>query len=261
MTLHLLDARISEAIVGLTRNLLRIDRRVRKLTAMELGFTRHNTSNQNTSDRLGPNQGTCTRMGYSSATLISLFFIFMSGCADNQPPVTIESLRSSEDPDQESWNVDLTITENGYLRLHLTAGHVLKYERPDSIFMLLQSADGDSVRVKVDIFDVAGDSSAVVFADRIYYYERENRFVAHGDVVATSISGTVIESEHLTWTEEDRKLRTPGFATITESGRRTSGYRLVANEDLSEAILENFTGTTFSTDADPTESSRNRNNR
>lgn len=176
--------------------------------------------------------------------LATMTLVFVQGgCTDDQPLVTIDSLRSSEDADQESWGVELTITEDGIRRLHLTAGHVLKYERPDSIFMLLQSLDEDTVRVRVDIFDAIGDSSAIVFADRIHYYERENRFVAQGNVIAASSSGGTIESEHLAWTESDRKLRTPGFATIITPGQRMAGYNLEANEDISNATLERVTGT------------------
>jgi LPS export ABC transporter protein LptC len=187
---------------------------------------------------------------YIKSVVITSFWLVVlaahaGGCSDDQPLVTVESLRSSEDADQESWNVDLNITEDGLPRLHLTAPHVLKYERPDSIFMLLKSLDGDStrIRVRVDIFDESGDSSAVVFADQIYYYERENRFVAEGDVVATSRKGSTIQSEHLEWTEDDRKMRTPGFATIISPRRRMTGYNLEANEDLSNARLERVTGT------------------
>ena len=139
--------------------------------------------------------------------------------------------------------MDLTISEDGLQRLHLTAAHVLKYERPDSSFMLLQSLEEDTVRVRVDIFDTVGDSSAIVFADRIYYYELENRFEAQGNVNAASSSGSTIKSEHLAWTESDRKLRTPGFATIISPGQSMAGYNLEANEDLTDATLERVVGT------------------
>lgn len=167
-------------------------------------------------------------------------------CGEKPSAVTVASLQSSEDADQESWGVLLRITEDGKPRLVLTAGHVLKYERPDSTFMLLQSTDADSFRVRVDIFNADGDSSAVIFADRIYYYEQENRFVAQGEVIVTALAGRSIESEHLIWTEDDRKIRTPGFATIVSPGQTISGYSLEANEDLSEATLARVSGTFIS---------------
>ena len=172
------------------------------------------------------------------ALAVLLGVLSTGGCADDGPPVTVRSIQSSGDADQESWNVDFTITEDGLPRIQARAGHVLKYERPDSIYMLLQSAPGDTARVRVDIFNEAGGESAIVQADRIYYYEREHRFVALGAVTAESISGSSIASEHLEWTENDRKLRTPGFATISSDAGTFSGYRLEANEDLSESTLE-----------------------
>ncbi len=175
-----------------------------------------------------------------------VFFAFsLSACTDEIPAVTVASLQSELDADQESWGVVLHISENGLPRLNLTASHVLKYDRPDSTFMLLQSTETDSSRVLVHIFSVEGDSSAIVVADRIYYYEREGRFVAQGDVVVTSSENVRIESEHLVWTEEDRKIRTAGFATIILPEKTIAGYSLEANEDLSDTKLARITGTFF----------------
>ena len=181
-------------------------------------------------------------------TATAFIALTLSACTDELPTVTVASLQSEQDADQESWGVVLNISENGLPRLHLTASHVLKYERPDSTFMLLQSMETDSVRVVVHIFSTDGDSSAVVVADRIYYYEKEGRFVAQGEVVVTSSQDLRIESEHLVWTEEDRKIRTAGFATIIWPNRTMAGYGLEANEDLSEASLARFTGSFFPED-------------
>ena len=174
---------------------------------------------------------------------ISVLIVILAGaaCADREATVTVESVLREDLPDQESWDPALFISEDGMPRIHLRAAYMARYDTPDSTYMVL-GGNPDSGRVRVDLFDSEGDTSAVVLADRILYFEREGRFDARGNVQATAEEGRRLSSEHLAWTEENRRISTPGFARIVTPGQTISGTGLTANEDLTDFRLARVSG-------------------
>lgn len=167
----------------------------------------------------------------------------LAGCERQAAPPTMEAVRSEGAPDQESWDVRLAVSEDGVPRAYLEAPYLARYERRDSTFSLLQSPpDSLAGRVTAQLFDEAGDASATVRADRLFYYDRERRFEAQGNVVVITPEGKRLESEHLAWREDERRVRTPGFVRITTPTERIQGYDLVADEDLDNYRIARVTG-------------------
>jgi hypothetical protein len=96
-------------------------------------------------------------------------------------------------------------------------------------------------RVRTVLFDIRGDSSAVLRADRIVYYEKERRYDAFGNVIVVTTDGKRLESEKLTWLEEAREIRTRRFVRITTPTEQVQGNGLVADEDLETYQIGRFT--------------------
>lgn len=163
------------------------------------------------------------------------------GCRERESPVSVASLLEEEGPDQESWNPELFISEDGLPRIHMRARYMARYDRPDSTYMILSGTEDGVDRVHVDLFDAEGDSSAVVISDRLTYYNREKRFVARGNVVVTTQDSSRLESEHLAWSESDHMVRTPGFVRYITTNQVVTGYKLEANEDLTEVKISGGT--------------------
>ena len=168
--------------------------------------------------------------------------LFAAGCRMHETEVTVQSLMDEEGPTSESWSPIMHISEDGKPRLRLEAGYMARYETADSTYLVMSVLSEDSPRVRVDIFDAAGDSSAIVLSDRIMYFEREQRFVAEGDVVVQSHEDRWIYSEHLAWTERTARIHTPGYATIQTPTQTMSGYGLNADEDLQDFSMKNASG-------------------
>ena len=99
-----------------------------------------------------------------------------------------------------------------------------------------------SGRVTVHLFDDRGDSSAVLRADRIVYFQDEGRFVARGDVEVISQDEDRLETETLEWVESEQRVSTPGFVRITTPTEQIQGYQLEAEEDLDTYRLAEITG-------------------
>lgn len=169
--------------------------------------------------------------------------VAVASCTHRESPVSVAGIRAEQSPDQESWLTKFYISENGVPTIHLSAQYMARYEKPDSTYMLLTGTEDGVERVRVDLFDAAGDSSATVFCDRLTYFEREKRFVARGNVIVISTKGDRLESEHLAWSEYDRKIRTPGFVRIVSPDRDIQGYGLEAAEDLTSIQMTRGSGT------------------
>lgn len=96
------------------------------------------------------------------------------------------------------------------------------------------------MRVRSYIFE-DGDSSATITADSVVFFNKEGRFEAYGDVVVVTQENRQLESEHLTWLQSDRTIRTRRFVHITTPSEDVRGNGLVADEDLETYQIGEFT--------------------
>lgn len=142
-------------------------------------------------------------------------------------PDTTGALR----PTQVSWDVRFTMMQDGRRRAIFTAGRMEQFETEDSTYSVLHRAS-DSVRVRTYVFDEEGDSSATIRANRVVLFDEEGRFEAYGDVDVTTNDGKRLSSEHLTWYQADREIRTRRFVRIVTPSEVVQGNGLVADENL-----------------------------
>ena len=166
----------------------------------------------------------------------------LGGCGMRaERPATPAAVAEGPTPQQESWDVSLRILEGAAPRVHLLAGHAAEYAQPDSAYVLLTDKQGDD-RVTVRLFDAAGDSSAVLTAQRVRYYDELRQFVAQGDVRVHTTDNRRLNTERLIWLEDDRSIHAPGFVRLRTPTENINGYNLRGNEDLTRYRLERVTG-------------------
>ena len=175
--------------------------------------------------------------------VLALTCLALSACERRSVPISMETVRGEDAPVQETWNAHFVQTTGGTPRLDVRSAYQASYERGDSAFVLMSSAgDSAATRVLAVVYGEDGDTTAVVRADLLYWYEDQERFEARGNVVADAKSGRRVESEHLDWDDRTGKLSTPGFARVYEDSNILEGYGLTADEALGEWSLANFTG-------------------
>jgi LPS export ABC transporter protein LptC len=91
------------------------------------------------------------------------------------------------------------------------------------------------------VFSPEGDSSATITSNRMLYFDRDGRFEAYDSVVVVTPEGKRLTTEHLTWTQNDRMLRTRRFVRIVTPSEVVQGNGLVAEEDLDTYQIGRFT--------------------
>lgn len=174
---------------------------------------------------------------------ILLAGIALAACERRAVPVSMETVRGEDSPLQETWNAHLVLSAAGRPRLDIRSAYQASFERGDSAFVLMTGTeDAGSNRVRAVVYDENGDTTAVVQADRLYWYADEERMEARGNVVVDAENGRRLESEYLEWDDASRTVSTPGFARIHSDEFEGEGYGLVADEGLEEVQLSNVSG-------------------
>lgn len=179
-------------------------------------------------------------------------------------------------PDQESWNAELRISSEGRPKLVMSAPYMARYDGRDTSYAVL-GADPlgqDSADVRVELFDDAGEPTAILTAreltyfdiqrrfvgvgdveavllraggarlsaERLVFNEAEGRFVVTGNVLVVSQDGKRLTTEELIWDAAEKRLRANGSFRFTTQSERISGAGLVASEDLARYSFSRASG-------------------
>ena len=177
------------------------------------------------------------RLGCAVLALV----VCLTGCeyrsrTDDAP--SLDSLQQSG-PDQLTWGAQFSVSEKGKRRAVIRADTMEQYRTSDSSYSVWQTLS-DTGRVRSYVFE-DGDSSATIIADSVRYYNADGQYEAFGNVIVQTKSGRRLESEHLTWDQFARKIRTRRFVEITTPTEIVRGNGLVADEDLETYQIGEFT--------------------
>ena len=142
-------------------------------------------------------------------------------------------------PKHVSWDAEFDMSENGRPRAVLRARRMEQYQADDSTYSVWRSMD-DTTKVRVYLFDEEGDSSATVTADSLVFQDQKGVLDAYRNVIVTTEDNKRLESEHLTWHQADRTIRTRRFVRIRTPSEVVQGDGLVADEDLETYQLGRF---------------------
>ena len=163
-----------------------------------------------------------------------LAMILLSSCTKE----SVEELPSKEGmPDQESWGVNIILTDQGMIRAKVRSGHLEKYNEKE--FIMLDSS------VTVDFFDSYEQHTSVLTSNKAEVNQSSNDMKAIGNVVAVSDSGISLYSETLIWESNDEKLRTKDSIMITTLEKDTLyGVGFESDSDLKNWKIINPSGVT-----------------
>jgi LPS export ABC transporter protein LptC len=142
-------------------------------------------------------------------------------------------------PTQVTRDARFELNKAGRRRAIIRAEQMQQYQTEDSTYSVWRMLS-DSARVHSYVFE-DGDSSATITADSVVFFNEEGRYEAYGNVVVVTQEGRRLESEHLTWLQGDRTIRTRRFVHITTPTEDVRGNGLVADEDLETYQIGAFT--------------------
>ncbi len=174
------------------------------------------------------------------ASLLGVLFVG-GGCEHRARSGGPDSLATAEGPTPKhvSWEARFTMTEGGRPRATIEAPRMEQYQSADSSYSVWRSMS-DTAQVRVYLFDQKGDSSATMTADSLIFLDQKGLLDAYQNVVVVTEDNKRLETEHLTWSRADRRIRTKRFVRIRTPSEVVQGNGLVAEEDLDTYQLGRF---------------------
>lgn len=155
------------------------------------------------------------------------------GCEEKLKP-SVVPLPDEEIPSQESWNSTIIFTDSARVKAVLWAGHIAQYaERRKTILE-------DSVRV--DFYDADENHTSVLTAKRGRVDDATQDFVAYGNVIVVSDSGTTLKTDSLFWSNATRKITTQAFVDIVSPTEHIMGHGMESDQNLKNYKIFRVTG-------------------
>ena len=174
------------------------------------------------------------RMG--TALLLALLAL---SCEDKVKP-SVVPLPNTELPSQESWNSTITFSDSARVKAILWAGHISRFSFQK--YTLL----ADSVHV--DFFDSDERHTSLLTAKRGRVNDATQDFVAHGNVVVISDSGTTLKTDSLSWNNSTRKIYTQAFVDIVSPTEHIMGRGMESDQNLKDYKIFRVTGSAVTKD-------------
>lgn len=130
--------------------------------------------------------------------------------------------------------VDMDYMDSGLVRLKLHAGLLKRFE-----FNVKEPYYEIDSGLKIIFFDKDGKETSTLSSRYGIYYETSKRIEVRYNVVVTNREGKRLETEKLSWREND-SIRNEGDAYLIENDRRMHGKKLIASNDFSHMELEDY---------------------
>lgn len=178
----------------------------------------------------------------------------LGGCTHRTQSGAPESTEEDRGPrpTHVSWQAKFVMSEGGRPRAIIEAPQMQQYQAPDSAYSVWRSPK-DTSQVKLYLFGTQGDSTATLRADSLVFQDQKGLLDAYTNVVVVTESNKRLATEHLTWRQADRKIRTKRFVRIRTPTEVVQGNGLVADEDLDTYQIGRFSATVTVDDEDDPE--------
>jgi LPS export ABC transporter protein LptC len=141
-------------------------------------------------------------------------------------------------PVQESWTVRLNLSESGVQRGVIEAGHQAEYRTNSGNEHQLDKG------IKVTFFDITGKPETTITARKAVIHDNQD-IEAQGDVVITSSGPTVIKTEYVKRTNNDKMIRSDRFVTIVKPDETITGEGFESDQALKKYRIFRGSGKAF----------------
>lgn len=172
----------------------------------------------------------------SFLTIASLILV---GCEDKIRP-SVVLLPNAELPSQESWNSTITFSDSARVKAILWAGHIERFSVQR--YTLLTDS------LHVDFFDADQKHTSLLTAKRGKVNDATQDFVAYGNVVVISDSGTTLKTDSLFWNNSNRRISTQAFVDIVSPSEHIMGTGMESDQNLKNYKIFRVTGSAVTKD-------------
>lgn len=172
------------------------------------------------------------------AALFSGAAFLLFACENN-----IEKIKAFSSPENlptiEATNYKTMFTDSGEVRFSIKAPKLLRFEGDGKPY--IEFPDG----VELVKFDEHQNIISSITADYAKQFEKEEKWEAKNNVVATNAQGDTLKTEHLIWEEKEEKIYTEEFVRIIRENQIVTGIGFQSDQSLQNWRIKNPKGTIY----------------
>ena len=163
--------------------------------------------------------------------LLIFSIILLFGCAENKD---LKDYKPYDGPVMEVENVETLFSDSAIVKIKLLADKQLEYENgnrefPEGIF--------------IEFYE-NGQVSSTITANQGFYYKKENKYTATGNVVVKNTQkNEELRTEELHWEPTKQEINTDKYVEIETESDIFMGNGLTAKQDFSDWRILKPTGT------------------
>lgn len=155
--------------------------------------------------------------------------LFNPACENDLKEVEALTKKSSVLPSESGKEVEIIYSDSGRATARLSAPLLLHYtQNTKEPYVELPKG------VYVEFYDRSNKVKSILKADYAIRYEQTKKMEAKYKVEVINENGEKLNTEHLIWDEENRKIKSNDFVKITTKKEIIMGDGLEADQDFSE---------------------------
>lgn len=175
-------------------------------------------------------------------TRIAAFFtgaaFLLFACENNIEK--IKAFSSFENlPVVEASNFETMFTDSGEVRFFLKTPKLLRFEGEGKPYV--EFPEG----IELVKYDENQNIISSITADYAKQFEKEEKWEAKNNVVATNAQGDTLKTEHLIWEEKEEKIHTEEFVRIIREDQIITGIGFQSDQSLQNWRIKNPKGTIY----------------
>ncbi len=178
------------------------------------------------------------------AALFSGAAFLLFACENN-----IEKIKAFSSPENlpvvEASNFETMFTDSGEVRFSLKAPKLLRFEGEGKPYA--EFPEG----IELVKYDEHQNIISNITADYAKQFEKEEKWEAKNNVVATNAQGDTLKTEHLIWEEKEERIYTEEFVRIIREDQIITGIGFQSDQSLQNWRIKNPKGTIYINVAEP----------
>jgi len=172
------------------------------------------------------------------AVLFSGAAILFFACENNIEKIkafnTIDNL-----PLLEARQFETLYTDSGKVRFHIKAPKLLQFETEGKTY--LEFPEG----IELVKYDERQTVISSITADYAKKFEKEEKWEAKNNVIATNAQGDTLKTEHLIWEEKEEIIYTEEFVRIIRPDQIITGIGFQSDQAMQNWRIKNPRGTIY----------------
>ena len=183
-----------------------------------------------------------------SAVVIGICLLFvLPSCENNIKEINEITKKKETLPGEIAKQLDIIYTDSGRVKMHMTAP-IMKHFNINIKDTYEEFPEG----VFIEFFNETGEVKSTLQSKYAIRYDGTKKMEAKNEVMVINEFGEKLNTNHLIWDENTRKIKTNGHVKVTTKKEILDGEGLNANEDFSEWEITKPSGHTSMENTDST---------